>query len=155
MYDTMHNCGCYHMFFPASKLVRKKIYGVYQEVPLVPQVLDGPNNSRPVLRFESGSHYLQKVYFRSEAENKQASNQYLLQGYDNLRSLPYGKNKRRSLFSWDGIVNGTERSERWILWPMGVPEPGAMRQWGRHATAFIGKRHFDDAFMFERYFANK
>jgi hypothetical protein len=27
-----------------------------------------------------------------------------------------------------------------------------MRQWGRHATAFVGKRHFDDAHLFERYF---
>jgi len=27
-----------------------------------------------------------------------------------------------------------------------------MRQWGRHATAFVGKRHFDDADLFERRF---
>ena len=24
-----------------------------------------------------------------------------------------------------------------------------MRQWGHHATAFIGRRHFDDADLFE------
>lgn len=35
---------------------------------------------------------------------------------------------------------------------MGVPEPGAMRQWGRHATAFVGRRHFDDPWLLERYF---
>jgi hypothetical protein len=57
------------------------------------------------------------------------------------------------LFRPDGIVPGTERSERWFFWPMGVPEPGAMRQWGRHATAFVGRRHFDDARFMERYFA--
>jgi hypothetical protein len=28
-----------------------------------------------------------------------------------------------------------------------------MRQWGRHATAFVGRRHFDDPWLFERYFA--
>jgi hypothetical protein len=27
-----------------------------------------------------------------------------------------------------------------------------MRQWGRHATAFVGHRHFDDADLFEKYF---
>jgi hypothetical protein len=27
-----------------------------------------------------------------------------------------------------------------------------MRQWGRHATAFVGRRHFDDARLMERYF---
>jgi len=30
--------------------------------------------------------------------------------------------------------------------------PGAMRQWGRHATAFVGRRHFDDADLIERRF---
>jgi hypothetical protein len=28
-----------------------------------------------------------------------------------------------------------------------------MRQWGNHATAFIGRRHFDDADLTERRFA--
>jgi len=27
-----------------------------------------------------------------------------------------------------------------------------MRQWGRHATAFVGRRHFDDADLIERRF---
>jgi len=27
-----------------------------------------------------------------------------------------------------------------------------MRQWGHHATEFIGRRHFDDAYLMERYF---
>ena len=53
----------------------------------------------------------------------------------------------------DGIVPGSERGERWLFWPMGVPEPGAMRQWGRHATAFVGRRHFDDPGILERYFS--
>ena len=29
---------------------------------------------------------------------------------------------------------------------------GAMRQWGRQATAFVGRRHFDDADLFEKRF---
>jgi hypothetical protein len=36
---------------------------------------------------------------------------------------------------------------------MGILEPGAMRQWGGHATAFVGRRHFDDPFLIERAFA--
>jgi hypothetical protein len=27
-----------------------------------------------------------------------------------------------------------------------------MRQWGTHATAFVGRRHFDDADLIERRF---
>jgi hypothetical protein len=57
------------------------------------------------------------------------------------------------VFRPDGVVPGSERGERWLFWPMGVPEPGAMRQWGRHATAFVGRRHFDDPAFLERYFS--
>ena len=72
--------------------------------------------------------------------------------YHALRALPLPNGGHRSLYGPDGIVPGTERGERWLLWPMGVPEPGAMRQWGHHATAFVGRRHFDDPDLIERYF---
>ena len=153
MYDAMHNCGCYHMFFPSEQLRLKKTYGVYEEVPLVPQMVKHDAEGRAILRIESKTHYLQRIYFdNSAAGNNAVVRQYQLQDYDQLRSLPLRGEQRKSLFAWDGLVKGTERSERWILWPMGVPEPGAMRQWGRHATAFIGKRHFDDAAMLQRFF---
>jgi hypothetical protein len=71
---------------------------------------------------------------------------------DSLRSLPAANGERRSLFAPDGIVAGSERGERWFYWPMGIAEPGAMRQWGRHATAFVGIRHFDDPDIIARYF---
>jgi hypothetical protein len=35
---------------------------------------------------------------------------------------------------------------------MGIPSPGAMRQWGHHATAFVGRRYFDDPHLFEKTF---
>jgi hypothetical protein len=35
---------------------------------------------------------------------------------------------------------------------IGTPALGAMRQWGHHATAFVGRRHFDEPFLIERYF---
>ena len=56
------------------------------------------------------------------------------------------------MFGADGIVKGTERAERWLLWPTGVRETGAMRQWGNHAIAFVGRRHFDDPDLIERNF---
>jgi hypothetical protein len=58
----------------------------------------------------------------------------------------------RSAFGPDGLVTGTERLERFFFWPMGIASAGAMRQWGRHATAFVGRRHFDDADLLERRF---
>jgi hypothetical protein len=68
--------------------------------------------------------------------------------YAGLRSLALDDG-HRSLFGEDALVFGTERSERFLLWPMGVPSAGAMRQWGHHATAFVGRRHFDDPGLVE------
>jgi hypothetical protein len=67
-------------------------------------------------------------------------------------TLPAGKVGHRSLFAGNAIVAGSQRSERWLLWPTGVLSPGAMRQWGNHATAFIGRRHFDDPYLLENFF---
>jgi hypothetical protein len=56
------------------------------------------------------------------------------------------------MFRENSLVPGSERLERFLLWPTGVLSPGAMRQWGRHAVAFVGKRHFDDPRLMERIF---
>jgi len=56
------------------------------------------------------------------------------------------------MFNQDSLASGSERLERLILWPTGVVSPGAMRQWGRHAVAFVGERHFDDPFAVETMF---
>ncbi|HAY38040.1 MAG TPA: hypothetical protein DCY53_01095 [Desulfobacteraceae bacterium] len=56
------------------------------------------------------------------------------------------------MFKQDSIVPESERLERFILWTTGVFSPGAMRQWGRHAVAFVGRRNFDDPFFMGRMF---
>jgi hypothetical protein len=35
---------------------------------------------------------------------------------------------------------------------MGVRDAGAQRQWGHHATAFVGRRHFDDPDLIDQRF---
>ena len=47
---------------------------------------------------------------------------------------------------------GSQRPERFLLWPMGVRSAGAMRQWGHHPVAFLGRRRFDDARLIELLF---
>jgi hypothetical protein len=149
--DTIHNCGCYHLFFPSAAL-RPVAYGAaVEEQPFVPQRLPGlEHGGRFALRIASRTHYLQRVTGTAgEAEHGQ---RYEVQRYDALRSLGAGNEGRASLFGPDGIVPGTERGERFLFWPMGVPDPGAMRQRGHHATAFVGRRHFDDPWLLERNF---
>lgn len=149
-YDVIHNCGCYHIVFAPTDLQHVEKDGFWQEPLLVlPLPSADTANGKAVLSLASGTHYLAHVGFTG---GEQAATRYTLADYDQLRQLPYHDAVRRSMFDSRGLVPGSERAERWVLWPMGVPEPGAMRQWGHHAIAFIGKRHFDDPFLWEHNF---
>jgi hypothetical protein len=151
LFDTMHNCGCYHMFFPTPRArLRSQPYTI-EETAFVPQRLPAlAPGDRVVLRIAPGTHYLERITLA--APDGAGTRGYGFTADDALRSRPGPDGTQRSLFRPDGIVPGTERGERWLFWPMGIREPGAMRQWGRHATAFVGRRHFDDPGLLERYF---
>lgn len=150
IYDMIHNCGCYHIVFASEVLQRRESSRFWQEPMLVFPLPDtGGDIGRAVLSIASGNHYLAGI---RHAQAPTADMHYMLVDYDRLRQLPYKGGITRSMFDERGLVPGTERTERWLLWPMGVPEPGAMRQWGHHAIAFVGRRHFDDPFLWEQYF---
>ncbi len=152
LYDSIHACGCYHLFFPVPP-TRLKDHPIDEpgEGTLVPThapVL-GPSQ-RMVLHIGSGNHYLRGISAaKMDALN---STRYELASMDLLRSLPSPTGGTRSLYDQQGIVAGTDRSERFLLWPMGILSPGAMRQWGTHATAFVGRRHFDDPYLIDKAF---
>jgi len=154
VYDAIHPCGCYHLFFPTARAVPKAQPDGLDEGAFVPQALPQvAPGSRVALRLASGTHYVERILVG--AAPAPAPLEYAMEEDDALRSAALPGGGRRSVFRPDGIVPGTERGERWLFWPMGVPEPGAMRQWGRHATAFVGRRHFDDPALIERYFELK
>jgi hypothetical protein len=170
-YETMHNCGCFYKAYPTKRLqAREKLD--YAEPPLILKAPDvNPSKDLMTVAMESRTHYVQHLYPLSR-ELQPAMAVYSLVDYGQLRSLPYySRDDRRSMFNlygiapgserlerfilWPtgnlyGIAPGSERLERFILWPTGVLSPGAMRQWGRHAVAFVGKRHFDDPFFMDR-----
>ncbi len=150
LYDSIHPCGCYHQFFPTPAVRVRPAPDSITEWAFVPQTLpDARRGARVVLRVAARTHFLQRVTFEdAPGEGERLT----LAPDDALRSLPQPDGGRRSLFGPDGIVHGTQRGERWLFWPMGIREPGAMRQWGRHATAFVGRRHFDDADLLDRHF---
>lgn len=150
MYDSVHACGCYHLFFPTSDL-RVRSAGFYTEPLLIPKQLP-PDAERIRLYIEANTHYL--LGAQAKAYPVDAKVSYQQRDYWELAVLPNPDPKRpqRSLFDEQGFIPGTDRLERYVLWPMAVPRPGAMRQWGRHATAFLGERHFDDARLFESWF---
>jgi hypothetical protein len=151
LYESMHNCGCYYKSFPTKRLkVLEELS--YAETPLILEAPDlNPSTDFMTVAMESGTHYVQHLY-PLPRELPPEGFVYALVDYGQVLSLPFPKGGAKSMFSQDSIAPGSERLERWILWPTGVLSPGAMRQWGRHAVAFVGKHHFDDPYFMERMF---
>ncbi|OQK18214.1 hypothetical protein AU255_10375 [Methyloprofundus sedimenti] len=146
--DSIHNCGCYHFFFPTQYARLSESISLFQEPAFAPQNQFNFNLDQPVIvRLGSNQHYIQKIH--STPTTDTVNRNYVTVNADQLRSLAYINEHDRSLYNEAGIINGSERGERFFFWPMGIPNPGAMRQWGHHATAFVGRRHFDDADLFE------
>ena len=151
LYETMHNCGCYYKAYPTSRLqVRERVD--YAEPPLIlkaPEIQ--PSLEMMVVGMERRTHYVRYLYPLSR-ESQSETVFYILADYDDLKHLPHPSGNRKSMFNRYGLVSASERLERFILWPTGVLSPGAMRQWGRHAVAFVGRRHFDDPFYLDKMF---
>jgi hypothetical protein len=150
LYDSIHPCGCYHKFFPTPRARRLEPPDPLEEWAFVPQELPRvAEGERPVLRIASGTHYIEHVGL---VRGSDSLTRYALRPYGELRSLARPDGGRRSAFGPDGLIAGSERAERFVFWPMGIASAGAMRQWGRQATAFVGRRHIDDADLIERRF---
>ncbi|MBI3375527.1 MAG: hypothetical protein HY017_27740 [Betaproteobacteria bacterium] len=151
VYDTIHPCGCYHMFFPTSRAEPREAPDPQDEWAFVPASLGVlPAGTRIRIRIATRTHYLIDV--AADDSGSASAMRYILADENGLRVLPLPGGGTRSLYGPDGLVAGSERLERFLFWPMGVPSAGTMRQWGRHATAFLGRRHFDDADLIERRF---
>ena len=150
--DSIHPCGCFHMFFPGPRLIPRPAPADEVEWMFSPASLLTPLPGQGLAFTLAGAtHAITRVDIAAVGTGMP----YAWLDDNDLRSLddPQGlHDQRRSLFDADGLVRGTERAERYLFWPMGIANAGAMRQWGRHATAFIGRRHFDDADLIERRF---
>ena len=150
LYDSIHPCGCYHWFFPSPRARPRPAPDESEEWAFAPQALPRlRHGERPVVSIASATHFIERV---GVASGPDSLVHYALRPYDELRSLQRMDGGRRSAFGPDGFIAGSERGERFLYWPMGIASAGAMRQWGRHATAFVGRRHFDDADLLERRF---
>lgn len=163
VWDTIHACGCYHLFFPVPPVERKPMPedDDLREEALVPGPgpATGPGQ-RVVVRLSAGAHYVTAVGALGAGGVKGRPLTYELLPAGAVPELALRSaalpaalgGGHRSIYGPDGLVDGTERLERLLLWPMGIASPGATRQWGHHATAFVGRRHFDDVDLFERAF---
>ena len=163
LYDTVQPSGRFAMFFPTGRLRGKPppeadplIEWAFSPIqqPLETWLGAAGGLAGVSLHIESHTHQLVGIGLPGATWGEPvASNApYRMVDYDRLRALPLPGNGSRSIFGPDGVVPNTERVARFFFWPMGIASPGSMRQAGRQPTAFIGRRHFDDADLIEKRF---
>lgn len=146
-YDSIHPCGCYHKVYPVDPSLQPVAPEQAGQPVFYPYTAPDALRQRVQVVLEADTHYV--VAVRPFNDQRGGERQrYRLADADLLRRLPSGDGFG-SLYGPEGMVAGTQRPERFFLWPLGVPSAGAMRQPGHHAVAFIGKRHFDDPRMLE------
>jgi hypothetical protein len=153
MVDVMNNCGCYHFFAPAKNRVERIIAKDFKPDPFVPQWFPGvPFGNHLGIRVTSSWHRAVRLLSVGESSD---SIPYELIPYDNLKALPHEDGRKESIFDFRGIVKGSERPERFILFSTGIPDIGSMREQGHHAIELIGRTHFDDPYLFDQNFVFK
>jgi len=153
MVEVMMNCGCYHLFAPEQDRVERIVSRTLRFDAFVPQWLPSFFPGKRIgLRVSSGWHQVQRLM---AVEGEETPLRYELVPYDLLESLPNENGGATSIFDAKGIGRGSERVERFILFSMGIPSVGSMRQRGHHAIELIGRVHFDDPHLFDQSFIFK
>ncbi len=91
LYDSIHPCGCYHLFYPTPRLrarVQAADIDPLDEGLFVPQHLDAPGpGQRALLRIAAQSHYLQRA-LHVNSTHSEGSKRYQLRDENLLRQLP-------------------------------------------------------------------
>jgi hypothetical protein len=150
MVDVVNDCGCYHFFAPERERVDRILSRPLRFDAFVGQWLPVvPSGERLGIRINSGWHQVQRlISVRDLSEGVP----YALMPYGMLEALPREGGRTESIFNSKGMVKGSERVERFILFSMGIPSVGSMRQRGHHAIELIGKDHFDNPNLFDQNF---
>ncbi|MGQ0622536.1 MAG: hypothetical protein ACT4QA_21955 [Panacagrimonas sp.] len=149
LFESLHTSGRAHRWFPVRALERRPNGSRWHEPELFPQ--EQVPARQATLRLAAGTHALRRVVAPEQATASDTRS-YELRRYEDLYLLPRPEGGTRSLFGPDGIVPGTDRPDPNWLWSSGISMPGALRQYGRHPTAYVGRSHFDDPLRLESVF---
>ncbi|NOY69191.1 MAG: hypothetical protein GXP53_06815 [Deltaproteobacteria bacterium] len=153
LYDSVHPCGCYHKYYKVSKRLSPLLHPPTAEPPLIfdTNIPDG-ETARVMIHLTGKEHFVTGL---SPAADARANVEPVPnKPFDTLRHLPLS-NGFKSMFDTNGLVPGTQRKERFLVWSSGVLSPGAMRQPGHHAMALVGKLYFDEPRLLEKAFEIK
>lgn len=146
-YDSIHLCGCWYRLFLPENRPFKPITSRWQEPVTMQRITPAQSMAIYVSADTHQISYLQPAAKVTQPVN--FAKVYRLAPFSDLLKLPTA-NGVRPVFNTRGYVAGSERPERWLFWPMGVKNPGALRRFGDHAISFVGRRYFDDPRLLER-----
>jgi PIN domain nuclease of toxin-antitoxin system len=150
MVDAMNSCGCYHFYAPRKGMVKiKKPFSQSLYPFVVTWLPDNYPENHLMVRVNSGWHQIENLYAEKIPPG---SATYKLESYDVLESLPRSGGRMESVFDSKGIMKNSWRIEPYILFSMGIPRIGYMRQRSHHAIHIVGRTHFTDPDILDRYF---
>ncbi|MDY6903346.1 MAG: hypothetical protein SWH61_01550 [Thermodesulfobacteriota bacterium] len=156
MVDMMNNCGCYHFFMPRKGVVKAIKPKRFTIDAFIPRELPAEfPEKRLTVQMNTGWHQVRHIDTSPPANAGEADNgavPYTLLPYDFLETLPKTGGTCESMFDNKGIVKGSGRIEPLLLFPMGIPKVGSMRQRGNHALKLVGREHFSDPRLFDNNF---
>lgn len=139
VYDSIGNCGCFYFCLLNDDLVVQKSQENAGFTPRIAGMLPGTEPSHHVsVQVAAGSNRVVGVSTRSLHDENQ---KYRLLPYDLLER--YSGELQTKFFDENGYVDDTSRFERYFLFPMGIPDVGAMRQRGRQPITLVGRGYFD------------
>ena len=139
VYDAIDGTGGNHRFSPVPPAIRQIVPedADLRDEPVVAGVGPSPGPAeRLVVRLAPGGIAVTAV----GAEIPGDVGPLELAGFDQLAPL----------YAADGTVPGTGRPGAWWRWVTGLDARARIRAWGRHGTARIGQRHFDDPWLIQR-----
>jgi len=150
MVDLINNCGCYYGMVPDADYFDLENLKDTDKRDQILQTLPHQAQRQRLLFTFSPRHLLLNT--RMATKENATEHHYQLRPYEELELLPVGDGTFTSLFDERGIVPGTKRIEAGLLFSMGIPEVGSMRQRGHQPITLIGREHFDDPLLFDNLF---
>ena len=120
-FDSIHGCGCYY-YLPQSKIPGDSAERRRRTRVKSKTIATFPSGHQILLRLQTRTHYLQQTSL-SDNTVKVATRTYIFHELEQLRALQMPNGTKRSLYGEDGIIDASERAERFLLWPYGVASP--------------------------------
>ncbi|MEW6079896.1 MAG: hypothetical protein AB1724_18965 [Thermodesulfobacteriota bacterium] len=150
MADIMNNCGCYHFFVPAEGTIKRIKPQSFAIDAFSPMTLPSsfPENR---LNVHVNADWHQVVGLTADPVPADGTICSLVP-YETLEMLPTDNGGHASLFNTSGIAKESTRIEPYILFSMGIPKVGSMRQRGHHALTLVGRSYFSDPDLMDKNF---